>query len=317
MPIPFEVFMQQALHDPQHGYYARHIGGVGARGDFTTAPMLSDHLACAIARWASQALRDTGCKHLIEVGPGTGELSRQILKYLPLIRRWTTTLHLVENSPRLTQIQQQTLGRRARWHSDIHSAINACQGHAVIFSNELVDAFPVRRFRKTPHGWQEIAVHLSSDQPITESLLDPAPLPDSTIFQREFAEGQCVEVHDSYHRWLKSWMPQWQAGRLLTIDYGAESQNLYPRQPHGSIRAYLLQQRLTGPAIYQNIGRQDLTADVNFSDLITWSQPWTRTSQLCNLATFLGPSAPAGLIDPDGAGTAFHVLEQQVNKAES
>ena len=35
--IPFEQFMARALHDPQHGYYARRITGVGRRGDFTTA----------------------------------------------------------------------------------------------------------------------------------------------------------------------------------------------------------------------------------------------------------------------------------------
>ena len=52
-PIPFEEFMRRALYDPEHGYYARSIAGVGRRGDFTTAPMLSEAPARAIATWAA------------------------------------------------------------------------------------------------------------------------------------------------------------------------------------------------------------------------------------------------------------------------
>ena len=57
-PQPFEEFMRRALYDPERGYYARRITGVGRRGDFTTAPMLSAAPAKAIAAWA--AARDAG-----------------------------------------------------------------------------------------------------------------------------------------------------------------------------------------------------------------------------------------------------------------
>src|SRR6187431_2187292 len=89
-PIPFEKFMADALHDPQHGYYARRITGVGRRGDFTTAPMLSDSPARAIAAWAARALRETGCRNLIEIGPGEGRLAAGVLKHLPWHVRWKT-----------------------------------------------------------------------------------------------------------------------------------------------------------------------------------------------------------------------------------
>ena len=88
------------------------------------------------------------------------------------------------------------------------------------------------------------------------------------------------------------------------------------RRPHGTVRAYLLQQRLEGPAIYQNPGRQDLTADVNFTDLIQWSAPWTGSHHLQPLAAFLraaiDPANPAdlALTDENGAGAAFLALDQ-------
>src|SRR6478752_5771540 len=274
--IPFEQFMARALHDPEHGYYARRITGVGRRGDFTTAPMLSAAPARAIAAWAVRAMRETGCRHLIEIGPGEGTLAVGVLKHLPWHVRWQTRFHLVETSAPLTERQRERLGRSATWHRQTRDALAACGGNAVIYSNELVDAFPVRRFQKTALGWQELAVHFDAQRRASESLLPPSPLPDSSGFLEQHPAGQWIEVHDSYRHYLTDWLPSWKSGRMLTIDYGAAAEHLYHRRPHGSIRAYLLQQRLEGAAIYENPGRQDLTADVNFTDLQNWSQPWVR-----------------------------------------
>ena len=51
--------MERALYDPQKGYYSRRIETVGGRGDFTTAPMISDHLAHA-KKWEA-AVRARPC----------------------------------------------------------------------------------------------------------------------------------------------------------------------------------------------------------------------------------------------------------------
>ncbi len=315
-PIPFESFMAQALYDPRRGYYSRRITGVGRSGDFTTAPMLSEVPARAIAAWAARALRETSCRDLIEIGPGEGRLAASTLKHLPWKTRLKTRLHLVETSSPLAELQRKRLGSRATWHPDVLSALHACKGHAVIFSNELVDAYPVRRFQKTSAGWQEFAVHFDENCNAHESLLPLATLPESSAFSKNHALGQVVEVHESYHRELRGWLPSWRAGRMLTIDYGTTADSLYQRRPAGTIRAYLLQQRLEGAAIYHNPGRQDLTADVNFTDLQSWSAPWVSTQQLRSLREFIQEFSPATgssiLADPAGAGEAFLVLDQCV-----
>ncbi len=313
--VTFEKFMERALYDPARGYYSRRITAVGRNGDFTTAPMLSDALARAIAHWATSAMRESGCRDLIEVGPGEGVLAAQVVKNLPWDLRWRTRLRLVETSAPLASHQRALLGKRAIWQDSISDALAACGGNAVIYSNELVDAFPVRRFQKTALGWQELAVEIDNDN-ATESLLSPASLPDSSGFLEAHPSGQWIEIHDSYRRHLTTWLPFWKSGRLLTIDYGALTENLYHRRPHGSIRAYLLQQKLEGFAIYQNPGRQDLTADVNFTDLIHWSQPWTRDHRLMTMREFLSPISNLNsqidltLSDSHGAGDAFLVLDQ-------
>ncbi len=315
-PIPFDQFMARALYDPAAGYYARRISGVGRRGDFTTAPMLSEAPARAIAGWVSRALRESGTRDLIEIGPGEGTLAAAVLKSLPWSIRLRLRLHLVETSQPLAERQRMLLGKRAHWHEAMTAALAACKGQAVIFSNELVDAFPVKRFEKTETGWQEIAVCRNAEGLVIESLLPVRDLPASSGFCEAHAIGQRIEVHDSYRRYLTEWLPHWQAGRMLTIDYGATTEKLYQRQRAGSIRGYLMQQVLTGLEIYQNAGRQDLTADVNFTDLQAWSELWVTTQRLMSLKDFLTDALQneipgvRALLEEHGAGDAFQVLEQ-------
>ena len=288
----FEQFMQRCLHDPQRGYYAKNIRTIGSRGDFTTAPQLSAAPAKAIASWAAQAMRSHQTRNLIEIGPGMGTLSQQVLRHLPLTLRFKTKLHLVDSSPILLNHQKHTLGKRASYHQTIHQALQSCNGNAVIFSNELVDAFPIRLFQKTQHQWQEISV-IHTENRTTEILTDPPSLPESSIFKEDFPIGQRVEVHESYQKWLQSWLPMWRSGEMLTIDYGTLASDVYDRRPHGSLRGYLLQQRIEGPAIYQNPGLQDLTADVNFTDLIEWGKPFLKNESPVTLADFIHPFAQA------------------------
>jgi len=322
-PIPFEKFMHRALYDQEQGYYARQISGVGRRGDFTTVPMLSDVLAKAIAAWAVRALMETGCRDLVEIGPGEGTLAAAVIKYLPWRIRWRTRLHLVETSAQLAGHQRKLLGKTAQYHDSPAAALASCHGRAVIFSNELVDAFPVRRFQNTADGWKELAVGFAPDGKILESLLPAAPLPRSSSFFCNHPEGQWIEVHDAYHRWLADWLPCWKAGRMLTIDYGATADNLYHRHPRGTLRAYLFHQRLEGLDIYQNPGRQDLTTDVNFTDLMDWSRNHAEVVKLQTLADFLhssldqGNSLDSELADEFGAGGAFLVLDQACRAGKS
>ena len=163
--VPFRRFMEAALYDPEFGYYTRQIRTVGARGDFSTSATLSPRLARAIASWVAEEA-DGGCRHLIEIGPGSGVLHRALRQALGWRGRWHLRSHLVERSPVLRAEQQRELGgpgRRVAWHETPEEALAAAGEAALIFSNELVDAFPVTLFEHRDGVWQEVWLVLPGD----------------------------------------------------------------------------------------------------------------------------------------------------------
>jgi SAM-dependent MidA family methyltransferase len=305
-----EQFMARALHDPVRGYYARNIRSIGARGDFTTAPQRSEAPAKAIATWLVRSLHETKTRHVIEIGPGLGTLTAQVIRKLPFAIRFRTRFHLVESSPALAEHQKALFGKKVSHHTSILDALQSCCGAAVIFSNELVDAFPARVFRKTSGAWREVALNASNQ----EILLPAAQLPPSSIFQIPFNENQTVEVHDAYRLWLESWLPHWTRGEMLTIDYGDIAEQLYHQRPHGTLRAYLLHQRLHGSAVFENCGLQDITADVNFTDLAAWSHPWLASSPSNPFADFIRNFAEPSDAQFLDAAAHFRFLIQKPNR---
>ncbi len=355
--ISFERFMAEALYHPEFGYYTRHIRTVGgSRGDFATSPTLSTLLGKAIACWircGAETLGPGSPRHVIEIGGGEGSLMAEVIAGLEGRcgggwRRWFSRpgyrFHLVEISPRLRERQRETLGRRAgrrvTWHDTIESALEAAGGEALIYSNELVDAFPVivlRRETATAPGedsWSEVCVAFDPGTGLREvfrPLAETRPDLDRGDFAAlrrgdAWPPGQRVELHASYRDWLRTWAPLWKRGAMLTIDYGSAcSDEIYQRRPEGSLRAFFRHQRLTGAGIYRLFGKQDLTADVCFSDLETWGEAlgWetvTRQSQADFLCEFAGAAcgeaartdrSAAFLFETDGAGEAFQVLSQR------
>jgi SAM-dependent MidA family methyltransferase len=276
----------------------------------------------AIAAWIMERAEASRWRHIpvIEVGAGSGHLARTILKHLGWLGRLRTSYTIVEASPILKRRQQDLLrGRGVVWVDSMEQALKRSGGRALIFSNELVDAFPCRLFEKREHGWSEVGVQLSPDNSILEVLI-PLGAGDPWFGQFEACTpGHRVERHDSYNEWLRSWRPEWKEGSMLTIDYG-DQQTAQSRTPiQGTVRAYWKHQRFTGREIYARFGKQDITADVNFSDLIRWGEElgWRSESLATQrefLETRLTPSQIGRNSDrfstPSDAGDAFMVLEQ-------
>ena len=320
----FEAFMARALYDPNHGYYTCRIRDVGPGGDFSTSATLAPDLGVAIAEWLRRESRfHTGIRNAIEAGPGGGQLSAVVRRELGFRERRRWNWHLVEASPVLRKRQQAVLGDSVTWHATMEEALLACGGEALIFHNELLDAFPVVRVEWRNNSWQEIWIEWDGagrPREFLESLrIEPGDA--YSVLRFRAAEGQRCELHRAAREWLQGWAPALRRGSVLAVDYGDEFPALYRRRPRGTVRAYLLQERST--EVYATVGQQDLTADVNFTDYNAWAAGlgWEHGG-FQTQAEFLEalPVSPRRfwkrrasedlersrfLRDPDGAGGAF------------
>jgi SAM-dependent MidA family methyltransferase len=282
-----------ALHHPEDGYYARNIRGIGPRGDFTTVPQQSPLLGEAVARWLRQEAASRGWKHyaVIECGPGEGSLAREVMRAFGFRERQRIGLHLVETSQSLRESQRQTV-KRGTWHKTISEALAACDGKALIYNNEFFDAFPCRVFRRENGAWTEFYLRVA-DGKLTETFLPPQrPQPDSNSFDQAWPEGQRIEIFDSAREWMRKLSGTWREGAMLTIDYGGTTSEIYERRPHGTLRAYRGQQRLSGAEIFDLPGRQDITADVNFDDLAQWAREFGWETHGIERLKDMAPDAP-------------------------
>jgi len=319
--MTFANFMALALYDPVFGYYTSGIADVGRRGDFATSATLSDGLGRTIAGWIRGEIEHHRWREpipLIEIGGGNGALAAAIWKSLGWWRRRSLRYHLVEVSPILRDRQRRRLGNGVTaWHETPADALAACGGRALVFSNELVDAFPANWFRFSEGNWREVWVCLEKGGLCEEFREPPSgwrPEDFSATRLANPSEGQRIELHGSYRDWLKSWAPSWKAGSILTIDYGAaNASGVYSRRPGGTMRAYCKQERIEGAGIYSRFGKQDLTCDVVFDDLVAWGNDlgWN-PSFLETQAAFLGRYGVCdNVLGGKDVGESFLVLSQR------
>ena len=334
--LPFREWMHRALYDPERGYYARQIRTVGRRGDFSTSATLSTALGEAIASWLREQSENQPTVHsIIEVGGGSGDLMRAVRAALGWWKRRRFRFLMVEKSGVLRATQEKALqGTGVRWTEDVTEALQSCDGKAFIFHNELLDAFPVDlvEWNAERRAWEEIWLSKTPERWTEERRPLSTPAEEQNAFDalnwKPRAGTQRAELGTAAHAWLQEWAPHWKAGAMLTIDYGDEFPGLYHRRPRGTLRAYQAHQLLTGPDIYDSMGRRDLTADINFSDLRHWGDAFGwQTKPMETQRDFLRrylhkfdhrlqqDRALAFLTDEHGAGTEFKVLEQSPVRA--
>jgi len=177
-PLSLAEYMTICLHDPQAGYYATRPG-LGAAGDFVTAPLVSQMFGELIGLWAAacwQALGAPPRVRLVEMGPGDGTLMSDMLRAGAAVPGFieAADLWLVEVSPPLKALQAERLAKAApRWADSLDSVPG--DAPMILVANELLDCLPARQFVRTPQGWAERMVGLSESGDLTFGLAAPLP----------------------------------------------------------------------------------------------------------------------------------------------
>jgi SAM-dependent MidA family methyltransferase len=265
-PMPVGAYMALCLGDPDYGYYTTR-DPFGARGDFITAPEISQMFGELIGLWMAAVWKKMGEPErirIIELGPGRGTLMNDALRAVQVMPGFhdAVALHLVEISPALEAQQERKLehqGTPMSWHPAL---ADVPKGPAIIVANEFFDALPVNQAVKTEQGWHERQIEIDSvgnlaftfaRDPIAHfDMLLPAEVREAP--ERSIFEWRDDRVAMDLGRRIAD-----DGGAALVIDYGhAESAVGDTLQAVGR-HAYA--DPLTAP------GNIDLTAHVDFQAL--------------------------------------------------
>ena len=242
--------MEEALYHPQFGYYSNLKNPIGREGDFYTSsdadPIFGELLARRFTAMAEELNVPAERFTIVEIGAGRGIMARDILRAQKFPYR------ILERSGAMRERQRSVLkGENVEWIDDFPAEFVGC-----VFSNEFFDALPVHRLIRRDGVLREIYV----DESFCEVEGDPRPGLDAPV-----AEGQLADICVDAKEWIHRIGRSLKAGFHLAIDYGYLDREFYAH-PRGTLMCYWQHQATENP--YVRIGEQDITAHVNFSDLI-------------------------------------------------
>jgi SAM-dependent MidA family methyltransferase len=277
-PVSFCDWMSAALYEEPDGYYVR-ADKVrwGRLGDYRTASEISSLFAATFASFFEKLYEDMDQPSeffIIEAGGGAGHFAFHVLQTLQKGRpRFFSALsYLIDEASDTSRRQsKELLESFSQKVSFCHlSEIEDPFSNAIIFSNELLDAFPVHRVVMRDGKLKEIFVGL--DRGDKFALLEQSPsssrLADYIEANEvEISEGQIIEVNLAAEDWLRQVARSIKNGFVITVDYGTESGELYDmvQRPDGSLRAFgshkFVEDWLSRP------GEVDLTSTVNWTAL--------------------------------------------------
>lgn len=329
-PLSVAAYMTEALTHPRFGYYATR-DPLGAAGDFTTAPEISQTFGELIGLWLGECWHRLGAPKpfaLVELGPGRGTLMQDALRATRIVPgfREAALVHLVETSPALRTVQRAVLGpANPVWLEDV---ARLPEMPALVVANELFDALPIHQLERGPSSWHERRIDWS-DEYRFHFVRDPSPSPLAALVPPELGsapEQTVVEVSPAsvaYADALARHLGRY-GGAALVVDYGPAESVAGPT--FQAVRRHARADPLEAP------GSADLTAHVDFVTLLRVGREAGAAgfgpveqgrflrrlgieARLAVLAARAEPAVAAGLdagvrrlIDPSGMGSLFKVI---------
>jgi SAM-dependent MidA family methyltransferase len=322
--ISFRDYMELALYHPELGYYCAAGEKTGRGGDYVTAPQLTPLFGACIARFIHSG-------PVLEIGAGDGSLAAQLCELFDYT--------ILERSPDFRRRQQALLGGKVRWVDEVPAGFSG-----TVISNELLDALPVHRLVRDQERFVSLAASeckAPSSPPGGESaaqfceVLGPYSTPRLAEYFARLGlrpAGE-AEVNLDALDLMATVYERLRSGRVLTIDYGYQAEELFIDHPQGTFLTYRRQTADDEP--YEHVGEKDMTSHVDFTSLMIVGESYgLRTVAFTNQADFLAKlgigelllqaqreAADAGayaeqrkavmtLLNPSGMG-AYRVLIQE------
>ena len=272
--ITFAEFMEASLYWPKGGYYSLpHVSG--HTGDYYTAPSAHPAFGALLCLQVFQMWRLLDSPEtfwLVEMGAGGGTLCHDLVAY---------SAHLPHEFRR--SLRYLCLDRTARagietqLPCDAPSNVQRLAARGVpldgiegcLLSNELVDSFSVHRVAVQGGALREVYVTLEDG-----NLAEVLDTPSTPELERRLdalgvclPEGYSTEINLALEPWMADVCRAMKRGFHLVIDYGHPAEELYSqRRSRGTLTCFYRHVQTDDP--YHHVGRQDMTAQVDFTSLI-------------------------------------------------
>ena len=218
--IGFDEYMNLALYQPGLGYYSSGNQIFGAKGDFVTAPQISSLFSKCLASQCRQILGDYKEPSILEIGAGDGIMARDLLLNLEKHNSLPDKYYILEISSDLKLRQKQLLKQSIPQYIDniiwlnslppqspLCSELNNFEG--LVLVNEVLDALPVRRFKKESNSFKEQKVTFYKnnfcwiDADADHELIDNLTRLEKKLLT-PFPESYYSEININLKVWLNS-----------------------------------------------------------------------------------------------------------------
>jgi SAM-dependent MidA family methyltransferase len=277
-PISFRDWMASALYDSEFGYYQRSdLRRWGRAGDYRTAPETSQVFGATFGQYFADCFDLLGNPDqavICEAGAGGGDFADACLIFLQDYQPafFETVSYRIDEISRSSQKKirrkLKSFGDKLKFESVFGEP--AARWDGIIFSNELLDAFPVTRVMVKDGELRELRVAADRsggfcwDTERDADLVFAEYLDEVGLF---LVEGQTGDISLGARDWWSRAANMLRNGFLITVDYGNEAVELFAHgvRPDGSLRALADHQLQLDPLA--SPGRLDLTSSVDWTTI--------------------------------------------------
>jgi SAM-dependent MidA family methyltransferase len=240
--------MQQALYHPEHGYYSSGRCVIGRAGDYFTSVSVGPLFGQLLCRQFVEIWERLGRLDdfvIVEQGAHDGQFARDVLEFSQMYApEFFAALRyrIVEPFRVLQERQSRTLkgfDGKIEWSASLSPLVG------VHFSNELLDAMPVRLI----NNGREKLVALHGD----EFVLVERPISEKAAAEAAF--------NQSALDWIDEIATNLQRGYAFVIDYGRSS-----GEDSADVQVRARHRNIESP--FEQIGYADLTVRVDWASII-------------------------------------------------
>lgn len=345
--ISYAQYMNIALYDPEIGYYMKRKKKLGTEGDFYTSSGVHSVFGQVFAHFFLDIIEKEGLPAKVcEIGGGDGRFAKAVIEEWSKLKpkgNENLIYTIIETSPYHREEQMKRLNKYDSFYQ--YDSLKSLKEHneqsfeGIIFSNELIDAFPVHVVEKHSDYIYEIFVSLDGKGELVEKQVicdNDQVLKWLELYGPNLNEGQRIEVPIYMNDWIAEINKFLKKGLLVTIDYGYNKEEwTMPARKDGSLRGYFKHQLINNPLL--NPTEMDLTSHIHldaynevtkengFSKIIDVKQ--NRFLLMIGILKFLQENydpnpfseksklnrAIQSLINDSGMSAAFHVFVHHKN----